>query len=775
MYNKLAAIILNSAKSSGLSDVFIAQPDAAKENLAGKIFVLAEIGGKKNEGKKIFDFLVKSLSDNYYNDEKILFREKIEGLKLENIFEAAVAKTNKSLTEFLDNEKIRINPETTSLTLGLVYQNKLHFAGFGRNRALLIYRRAEKYELINVEANAAETLDVSAQDEASTAQAPQLFSSLISGEIPAASYFMFTSEALPEYLSGQEMINIITKLPPMTAAEQIKNVLAKINTYVPFLGIIIKNTVGLPLNEIREEQEYASSSAQGSISSLNYTEQKTEEMLAPAGLINFSNFFKKSKKFLSTRLAAFRLPKFDLASSLKSSSTSKYQEELQESRKISSSQAEKSIPGQELSGVGQVRSLQTARQDSFLIKEKIFFKKKSGWIFMGLKKLGDWLAGAFNPRFWLKAAKNIIPWLKSLSRQRLLLFSALGALIIVLVLNMAWGARQSRRQAAEEYLNNLISSLEDKEDAIDFYLLYNDEAGAMRTLIEAQAILDAWPQDSKEQKAAYENVAEKLKANAEKVQKIERVHEAELIAELNDLEANNLVLAGDRLYAGGQDKIREIPLNNDPASTITLSGNPAISQPFFSDGNIIYYWNKDQVLAFNRQNGTNNAINFTVGAEPPAITGFKFYSRYFYTLSPEEGQIHRYNYSGNAIGAKTDWLTESRDLSAARDLYVDGNIYILNKDGQVLKFYLNKEADFNSAPLSPLMSEANEIIVANNYIYVFEGASRRLALLNKEDGRLVKQYIIDGLEETLDFAPHETEKNIYFLSQNKVYRIPMNP
>jgi len=307
MYNKIASIILNSAKADGLSDVFVAQPDSLKENLAGKIFVLAEIGGKKADGRKIFDFLVTALNDNYYNDEKILFRGKIEGLKIENIFEATVAKTNKNLADFLVLEKIKINPTATNITLGVIYENSLHFAGFGRNRALLIYRHGEEYEIINVETNAAEAPLENREADSAGAPAPKLFSSVISGDIPLNSYFIFTSEALPEYLSGREMIRVITKLPPITAAEQIKNVLTKINTYVPFLGIIIKNTTGLSSSESKEDPE-ESSSAHSSISSLNYTEAKTEQMLAPAGLISFSKFFKYIKRLFTDWQSASSRP-----------------------------------------------------------------------------------------------------------------------------------------------------------------------------------------------------------------------------------------------------------------------------------------------------------------------------------------------------------------------------------------------------------------------------------------------------------------------------------
>ena len=69
MYNKISSIILNSAKAVGLSDVFVAQPDALKESQAGKIFVMADIGGKKTEGQKFFDFLPNTTAWTHYAHE----------------------------------------------------------------------------------------------------------------------------------------------------------------------------------------------------------------------------------------------------------------------------------------------------------------------------------------------------------------------------------------------------------------------------------------------------------------------------------------------------------------------------------------------------------------------------------------------------------------------------------------------------------------------------------------------------------------------------------
>ena len=175
MYNKIASIILNLAKVPGSGAVHVSQPDAEKEKIAGKLFILAEIGGKKSDIEKFLDFLITELEENYYSDEKILLIGKIEGLKPENIFEAALAKTNKSINEFLKDHKFKLDPATADLTLGVICGNKLHFSSFGKNRASLIYRRQDGFEIINVEADAKLSEDKNEKDDKKTIKGSYLF------------------------------------------------------------------------------------------------------------------------------------------------------------------------------------------------------------------------------------------------------------------------------------------------------------------------------------------------------------------------------------------------------------------------------------------------------------------------------------------------------------------------------------------------------------------------------------------------------------------------
>ena len=59
MHYKISQLILTPGqKSSTISEIFLSQPDAQKENLGGKLWLLIEIEINKNNSLKIINFLI---------------------------------------------------------------------------------------------------------------------------------------------------------------------------------------------------------------------------------------------------------------------------------------------------------------------------------------------------------------------------------------------------------------------------------------------------------------------------------------------------------------------------------------------------------------------------------------------------------------------------------------------------------------------------------------------------------------------------------------------
>lgn len=742
MYNKISQIVLNSGKSNGVSDVFVSQPDAIKESLAGKVFVVAEIEGKKNDSRKILDFIITSLEDYYYNDEKIVLRDKIEGLKIENIFEAALAKTNKALADFLNSEKTQLNPLTTNITLGIVYENKLHFSNYGKNRALLIFPRKENYDIANIEANASESEEETSSTEVAKAKTPKLFSSIISGDIPVNSYFVFTNETLPEYLSDAELTKIVTKLPPIVASEHIKNTLAKMNSYVPFLGIIIKSTLGTV--SLPEEEAVDSLSAHTSISALKHTEQRTEEMLSPAGLIDLRKLVQKSTGFLN---------KFSPKKTESKRKIIKHNKEKEEK------------PEPSLNTVSLKKSakkLNLPRQDSFLIKDKIFFKKKSNWIWLGVKNSMINL-----PSFIL----NLFTWRKGLNRKNRFLFTVLVVVLLIFLVSVLITRINNRRRETQQAFNDLVAQIEEKQNLVNSHLLYDDEEGAKIVLADVRDLLNTLPTKKKDQQEEYNRLSGKLGEQENKVEKIIEVDELEQVAQLTGLNVHNIVWVDGKIYSASNNALYEVTPGSENSIKTDVDANNPI-KPYFDGKNDIYYWSDNKVLDYNVKSKTSTTLDIN-GLDENPVTSFRIFSSNLYVLSKDAKQIYRYRRSGSSFSTKTDWIKADVDLSGATDLAIDGHIYTLDKTGNVFHLYKGQLEEYESDAIMPTMNGANKLIVGENVLYILDRESKRIALLDKEDGSLIKQYQMDSLQNLTDFTVNEAAQEIYVLDNETINRLKM--
>jgi hypothetical protein len=773
MYNKIASFILNSAKTKSLSAVFVAQPDSLKESLAGKVFVLAELGGKQSDSQKVFDFLVGSLEENYYNDEKILLRDKIEGLKIENIFEAALAKTNIALNDFFTEEKIKLTLNSTNLTVGVVFENKLHFSNFGKNRAWLIYRQKDNYEIINVETNAFEKNNhhdknsLKNQTEAIPTKEPKIFSSVISGEIPQNAYFVFSSESLPEYLSEKELIGIISKLPPSSAASQIKNVLEKINNYVPFFGIIIKSATEIDAREIVEEIREPKN-AYSSISSLNYTEKKTEQMLTSSGLISFARIRNGLRELVAKQ---FKKP----------AKTGKVVKNLDRPETLIIKNESENLD------LGIIRTLSSVNKGSGVLKEKFSFKKNgpnlgyissfSSWG-VKLKILAAKLPHLPKNSFFSNLGLIIKNKINGLGGRHRLLFTVLGAVFLVLVASIYLTSLSNKNKAIKKEFADLTQQITDQEDDISARLLYDDVEGAKNILQEANSTLNKLPQKTKEQQASYSSLKIKLEASLEKIYKIKRLAGAEKVNDLKGLNISQLTYAADNLFALGEASVYKITPNSSSSTKIELADNFSSYAPKVYSKNI-YYFNGTKISKLDPVSNIASSITLSELGQNIFFTNFNLYtSEKLYLLNKEKNQIKTYTKSGNSYGTGNDWFKESADLSKAVDLFINGSIYILNNDGSVLKYYTGNKQTYTASAPEPATNNFKKIIGGDKKLYLWDAADKRLAIINKddsakEDGHLISQYIFESLQSPSDLAIDEKNNTVYILDQESVYKFKL--
>lgn len=756
---KIAQFILTPLRRQELThEIYIAQPDADKEALAGKLFALIELQAKKADSLKIINFLTNTLNYNYYQNEKMILRERVASIKIEHIFEAALAKTNKKLAEFLPSEKIRLNPGLVNITVGVIYNDSLHFSSLGKNKALLIYKNksesgARKYKLA----------DITEQTDKGEAKKPanliKLFSHVLSGPLPRGGYFIFAGETFSEYLSAGEIINIITTLPPAGAAEQIKNRLSKINSYVPFFGIIVKNTAGADLPEIKIKEPVAGTKI--SIENLTAAEEQTEKLLTPSGLINvkkWSSFFNG----LSRRLI--------------------------------------------------LKPAGKAGEKTFLLKDKIFSGRKRSWfsfkrIFGLLKNYLSWLIGLLIYLFKILASKEKLAelfnqfalgaknsflktkeswfkisfWHKNLNQTNKILLSAFLISLLIFSAGLARENIKNKKEKKQAALSELTAAIGQKENQIDASLLYNNEAGAKKLLAEVKELLAKLPRENQEQKDQYNKLMAKYQVQIEKISRVIRAEAAE-VANFANLNANagptNLILAQEKIFAADAERktIYRIDLKTKLTTAINLTAENInrLDFPNLGKDNSISYFNVSNIIILDGQTEKLSFLEINYPAKRQKIIDFKEYNNRYYLADAANGQIYRFSKSGSKLTGASAWLNSPEDLSNVTSLNIDGNVYLLKNNGEIAQYGKGKKQEFSRSPIEPDFSRAAKLIIseAQNYFYIFEPALKRLAVFNKS-GNFISQYSSDKLNDLKDVQIDEANKKIYFLNGAAVYSVDL--
>jgi len=133
-------------------------------------------------------------------------------------------------------------------------------------------------------------------------------------------------------------------------------------------------------------------------------------------------------------------------------------------------------------------------------------------------------------------------------------------------------------------------------------------------------------------------------------------------------------------------------------------------------------------------------------AEPRLIGG---YTGYFYVLDAEEDRIWKYAPTGNSYDlSPTDYFQAEAgvELDNAVDMAIDGYIYILLADGDILRFSGGEEDAFSISGLDDRELQDPIAIFASpetDYIYVADAGNERIVQLDKE-GAFVRQFLTVG-------------------------------
>ena len=152
------------------------------------------------------------------------------------------------------------------------------------------------------------------------------------------------------------------------------------------------------------------------------------------------------------------------------------------------------------------------------------------------------------------------------------------------------------------------------------------------------------------------------------------------------------------------------------------------------------------------------------------------YSKYLYLLSPEDNQIWKYERRKSKYEKPSKYNLDA-DLSKAIDLSIDGNVFVLNEGGEIIKFYRGNRQEFTIKNSSNEdMNNVNKIFTLpdQNNLYLLNSQKNSVLIVKKlsnGNGNYQRQIILEGIGQIVDIHVNQDEQKLFVMDKEKIYEI----
>ncbi|MFW6283626.1 MAG: hypothetical protein ACOC1P_06270 [Minisyncoccales bacterium] len=149
------------------------------------------------------------------------------------------------------------------------------------------------------------------------------------------------------------------------------------------------------------------------------------------------------------------------------------------------------------------------------------------------------------------------------------------------------------------------------------------------------------------------------------------------------------------------------------------------------------------------------------------IKDFNVYNNNLYFLE-KEGAIKKSSYLGDMEWDNTvDWFNNKEKSTAGRVFAVDKNIWILDNDEKIRKYYRGELEETIEINLYPEIKNITDFYTANNldHLYLLETDTNRILIFNK-NGEIVKQLQSKNFNNPIDFFISKDGGTAYLLTSD---------
>src|SRR3989344_5609914 len=738
----------------------ITEPSTPAEKSKGYFFAICEINNATTKYIARMQGVIDEIENNYYETPDQI------GQTATEIDQDKINRENLPMAQ----------PDISlHCIVGAIRENDIIFSFHGHPQMVLFYKTKDEFykkmDLVEQNVPAADTPDKN-----------QLFSQIVQGKIGPDDFFFAGTPHIIEYFNHDRLQKIITTRPPRQSSEHLQRVLSEIKNNLSFGGIIINLQPGANLPVSLKSSPARKGGAGRSLENLFSTEQNTAHILSPSFLPRFQDKTESSNQedavSVSMMSGADSRANAEITSSHLRARTGKAKKIIEEKMNV------QDVVKKTLAIIWKI--LKYAARGLVLLL--LFISTIISTLGRNFLLLFFIITNYQNRRHnilaqWARWWKNLKENAKHLPLVTKILLSL--SLILLLAFSagiMYMGAKQKKEARASAYVK-AVQNIKTKEDAAESSLVYNDTVAALANIKEAEQVIKQLSCATALEKSNCKNLQDRLDGLLMKARKIVLAH-PQLVANWNNLaqniQVNNIFLLNNKIYGFGQtsaDILTYDPLVKESKLVtpgIFVKNFNAASVPKENDYAVLLYDDKN-IVQFNPKDNAWKKVDIDYPNQNMTIANISVYNRKLYSLDTQNNQVYKHDAIKTGFSQGKEWTkNNATDIKTGIDLTIDGDVFVLGKNGVVYKFTNGIAGPFTITGLDPELKSANEIWTYNdlNYIYILDATGKRIIILDKT-GQLKTQVTATEFIHPTGMIVDEQKSTAYILDSNKLYQISL--
>lgn len=192
--------------------------------------------------------------------------------------------------------------------------------------------------------------------------------------------------------------------------------------------------------------------------------------------------------------------------------------------------------------------------------------------------------------------------------------------------------------------------------------------------------------------------------------------------------------------------------------------------PFSTKSGIVFLTKSGKIIEFANENVSYASTSDNAFKNANAISTF---SKYLYLLDPENSQIWKYEKRDKSFATAQEYNLDA-DLSSAISIAIDGNIFVLTSDGEIIKMLRGKKVNYaiRNAPENS-MSGLTKIYTTSelNKLYLLNKAKNSILVFSKGENEAYyeRQIMIEDASEIRDFWVNPVSNYLFYVDSEKLY------